>query len=159
MLLHLTTLLLLPLGALTAAVQPLTPRAVSPDNSCGASHSSYTCPGALPCCSQYGFCGATDAFCLTTAKCQTKFSNTTAACHAPVPGTSVSIDGTCGTEGAGKEGYRCPGNATVTSCCSAAGYCGTTADHCSAETGCQEKYGNCTKAAAAKDRRRSVLLF
>ncbi|EAQ87399.1 predicted protein [Chaetomium globosum CBS 148.51] len=125
MLLHLTALLLLPLGALTAAVHPpqsqaVTPRAVSPDNTCGADHSGYTCPGALPCCSQYGFCGATDAFCLTTAKCQTRFSNSSAACHAPVPGTSVSIDGTCGTEGAGKEGYRCPGNATVTSCCSAA---------------------------------------
>jgi hypothetical protein len=33
---------------------------------------------------------------------------------------SVSIDGTCGMTGVGKNGYRCEGNRTVTGCCSAA---------------------------------------
>ncbi|KAH6855887.1 carbohydrate-binding module family 18 protein [Chaetomium sp. MPI-CAGE-AT-0009] len=126
MLPHLATILLLPLGALAAAVHhhPLPPalsrRDVSPDNTCGEENSGYTCPGEAACCSQHGFCGSTDEFCLTTAQCQPDFSNSTAACHAPVPGESISIDGTCGTTEAGTEGYRCPGNATVTSCCSAA---------------------------------------
>lgn len=123
MLPQLTALLLLPLGALSAAVLPqqeLAPRAVSPDMSCGASNSGYTCPREAACCSQYGYCGSTDGFCLTTASCQARYSNSSSACHAPRPGVSVSIDGTCGTTGAGKNGYRCPGNATVTSCCSAA---------------------------------------
>ncbi|KAK4031559.1 carbohydrate-binding module family 18 protein [Parachaetomium inaequale] len=123
MLPHLATLLLLPLGALAAAVSredlTLAPRAVSPDMSCGASK-SYTCPSSAACCSQHGWCGATEAFCLTTAGCQTRYSNASSACYAPKPGVSVSIDGTCGSTGAGKNGYRCPGNATVTSCCSVA---------------------------------------
>jgi hypothetical protein len=128
MLLYLTTFLLLPLGALSAAVLPTIPqelatleaRAVSPNKTCGASNSGYTCPSDAACCSQYGYCGATDAFCLTTAGCQTRYSNSSSACYAPKPGVSISIDGTCGSTGAGKNGYRCPGNATVTSCCSAA---------------------------------------
>lgn len=123
--LHLTTLLTLPLTALSAALLPtplqhLTPRAVSPDNTCGASNSGYTCPGAAACCSEYGFCGSTEAFCLTTAGCQARYSNSSSACHAPRSGVSISIDGTCGNEGDGENGYRCPGNATVVSCCSAA---------------------------------------
>ncbi|KAL2196934.1 carbohydrate-binding module family 18 protein [Corynascus similis CBS 632.67] len=123
----LATLLLLPIGAFAAAVSSekqtlrtttLSLREVSPDNTCGGDN-GYTCPEELACCSQHGYCGATDEFCLTTAGCQADYSNSTAACHEPVPGESVSVDGTCGTEGAGTEGYRCPANATVTSCCSA----------------------------------------
>lgn len=123
MLARLATLLLLPLGTLAAAVPEfslLGSRALTPDGSCGTSHSGYTCPSDNPCCSQYGFCGATDAHCLTTANCQSRYSNSTSACHAPKPGVSISVDGTCGTTGVGKNGYRCPANATVTSCCSAA---------------------------------------
>lgn len=129
MLSTLPILALLPLGALAATAHPrgaanLTPflsnRDVSPDNTCGPENGGDTCPGELPCCSQFGFCGATDAFCLTTANCQPDYSNSTEACYAPVPGETVSIDGTCGTTGAGTEGYVCPGNATVTSCCSVA---------------------------------------
>ncbi|KAK4155859.1 carbohydrate-binding module family 18 protein [Chaetomidium leptoderma] len=119
MLPQLATLLLLPLGALAAAVVPLTPRAVSPDMTCGSANSRYTCPSEAKCCSKYGYCGTTEDFCLTTAGCQTAYSNTTSACQPPKSGVSLSIDGTCGSTGAGKNGYRCPGNATVTSCCSA----------------------------------------
>jgi hypothetical protein len=122
----LTSILLLPLAALSAVIHPPTPfqglhsRAVSPDKTCGASNSGYTCPRDAACCSQYGYCGATDAFCLTTAGCQARYSNSSSACHAPRSGVSLSVDGTCGNEGAGENGYRCPGNATAVSCCSAA---------------------------------------
>ncbi|KAL2177802.1 uncharacterized protein P884DRAFT_243130 [Thermothelomyces heterothallicus CBS 202.75] len=152
MLSYLATLLLLPLSAFAADVTNtgtgtgtpgLARREVSPDNTCGG-ETGYTCPGELACCSQHGYCGSTDEFCLTTAGCQAEFSNSTDACHEPIPGESFSIDGTCGTEGAGAEGYRCPANATVSSCCSAAGYCGTTEDHCDTAKGCQSEYGNCT---------------
>lgn len=121
-------LLLLPLFPLGFALPPssdplpalLNARAVSPNKTCGANNQGYTCPGDAACCSQYGYCGATEGFCLTTAGCQTRYSNASSACYAPKPGVSVSIDGTCGSTGVGKNGYRCPGNATVTSCCSAA---------------------------------------
>ena len=120
MLPQLTTLLLLPLGVLaTPLLTSLTPRVVSPDNSCGAT-SSYTCPSSAPCCSQYGYCGSTENFCLTTAACQTRYSNSSSACYAPKPGVSISVDGTCGSTGVGKNGYRCPGNTTAVSCCSVA---------------------------------------
>ncbi|SPQ25338.1 1fc50be3-6625-400f-b787-ec6c3f5ee184 [Thermothielavioides terrestris] len=129
MLTHLATLLLLPLGAFALAVPELghhpgavslSERAVSPNMTCGAANAGYTCPAEAACCSQYGYCGSTEAFCLTTAGCQARYSNGTSACYAPKPGVSVTIDGTCGTTGAGKNGYRCPANATVVSCCSAA---------------------------------------
>jgi hypothetical protein len=123
-----TFFLLLPLGTLSSALPPelplpllsLSERAVSPNKTCGASNSGYTCPADAACCSQYGYCGSTEPFCLTTANCQARYSNSSAACYAPRPGVSISIDGTCGSTGAGKNGYRCPGNATVVSCCSAA---------------------------------------
>ncbi|KAK4141821.1 carbohydrate-binding module family 18 protein [Dichotomopilus funicola] len=131
MLSTLPILALLPLGALAGTIHPrgaanLTPflglvhRDVSPDNTCGPENGGYTCPSELACCSQFGFCGATDSFCLTTENCQPDYSNTTEACYAPVPGETVSPDGTCGTTGDGTQGYVCPGNATVTSCCSVA---------------------------------------
>ncbi|KAK3307138.1 uncharacterized protein B0T15DRAFT_166077 [Chaetomium strumarium] len=147
-----TILLLLPLGSLSAALpELLSPRAVSPNKTCGPSNSGYTCPADAACCSQYGYCGSTEPFCLTTANCQARYSNSSAACYAPRPGVSISIDGTCGNTGAGKNGYRCPGNATALSCCSAAGYCGTTSDHCDTGKGCQSGFGNCTGTRTSRD--------
>ncbi|KAK0714539.1 hypothetical protein B0H67DRAFT_459498, partial [Lasiosphaeris hirsuta] len=95
---------------------------VSPNRTCGllqgGANLGLTCPGEFACCSGYGYCGTGDDFCLTTGGCQARYSNTSAACVAPRSGVTVSIDGTCGAAGAGKAGYRCPGNASV-SCCSA----------------------------------------
>lgn len=130
----LAALLLLPLAALSAVLPPddatemtaaqLEPRVVSPNKTCGlvlaGNRLGYTCPSDAACCSQYGYCGSTDAFCLTSAGCQTRYSNSSGACYAPRPGVTVSIDGTCGSTAAGKDGYRCPANATATSCCSVA---------------------------------------
>lgn len=79
----------------------------------------YTCPEDAACCSQHGYCGADDTYCLTTAGCQADYSNSTGACREPEPDVSLSIDGTCGIQGAGEHGYRCPGSSTVASCCSA----------------------------------------
>ncbi|KAI1490928.1 amidohydrolase family-domain-containing protein [Biscogniauxia mediterranea] len=95
---------------------------VSPDGSCGmengGANNGYTCPGDLQCCSVNGYCGSTDEFCLTSVGCQPTYSNDTAACVEPVDGTTISPDGTCGTEGAGAYGYVCPGEGYT--CCSAA---------------------------------------
>ena len=92
-------------------------RDVSPDLTCGK-ESGFNCPASDKCCSKYGFCGSDDSFCLTTAGCQADYSNGTSDCHEPKEGVSVSVDGTCGTTGAGKEGYVCP--STGESCCSGA---------------------------------------
>jgi len=124
--LPLTTLLLLPLlaTALPSAPDPLLlTRAVAPPNgTCGlllaGANAGNTCPGETACCSSYGYCGTNDQFCLTTAGCQSRYSNSSSACHAPRSGVSITIDGTCGSVGAGKQGYRCSANATV-GCCSA----------------------------------------
>lgn len=126
-----TLLLLFPLPILSTALPhldvetALSARAVSPNKTCGTtqpggSTAGYTCPSDAACCSQYGFCGAADTFCLTTAGCQSRYSNSSSACYAPKSGVTVTIDGTCGATGAGKNGYRCAANRTVTSCCSAA---------------------------------------
>ncbi|KAK4110293.1 carbohydrate-binding module family 18 protein [Canariomyces notabilis] len=121
-------------------------REVSPNKTCGlveaGGNRGYTCPSDASCCSRYGYCGTGDIFCLTTAGCQSRYSNSSAACVAPRNGTTVSIDGTCGMTGAGRNGYRCPANGTT--CCSAAGYCGNTTDHCNVNNGCQAAYGTCT---------------
>ncbi|KAK3312346.1 hypothetical protein B0H66DRAFT_644576 [Apodospora peruviana] len=141
-------LFFLPAAALAGAVLPeiLDARAVgvvSPNLTCGTllagANNGYTCPGEAACCSQYGYCGTGDSFCLTTGGCQSRYSNATTSCQAPRSGVTVTIDGTCGSTGAGKSGYRCP--ATLATCCSASGYCGNTTDHCG--TGCQAGFGTC----------------
>lgn len=94
---------------------------MSPDKTCGTTGAGedkgYTCLESDACCSSYGYCGTGDEFCLTTAGCQSEFSNSTSACTEPVPGKSISVDGTCGITDAGSVGYVCPANQT--SCCSA----------------------------------------
>ncbi|KAK1755531.1 carbohydrate-binding module family 18 protein [Echria macrotheca] len=119
---------------------------VSPNLTCGTvlggANKGYTCPSEVACCSAYGYCGSSDEFCLTTAGCQSRYSNSSTSCTAPKSGVSISVDGTCGTTGAGKNGYRCPVNGT--SCCSASGYCGNSTDHCDVNQGCQANFGKCT---------------
>ncbi|KAI0853609.1 carbohydrate-binding module family 18 protein [Daldinia vernicosa] len=118
---------------------------VSPDETCGVEkagdNNGYTCPGEKKCCSANGYCGSTDEYCLKTVGCQSKYSNATAACIDPIDGETISPDGTCGSEGAGQYGYRCPTEGG--SCCSIAGYCGNTTAHCLAAEGCQSAYGEC----------------
>lgn len=95
--------------------------AVSPDETCGndgaGAKKGYTCPSAIKCCSPNGYCGATDEYCLKTVGCQSKYSNSTSACIDPVDKVSISPDGTCGEDGVGEYGYRCPSGGNQ-ACCS-----------------------------------------
>ncbi|KAH8900110.1 hypothetical protein GQ53DRAFT_209259 [Thozetella sp. PMI_491] len=119
---------------------------LSPNKTCGLAGAGQnrgdTCPQSDACCSSYGYCGTGDIFCLTTGGCQTKYSNSSSACIAPKSGQTVSIDGTCGTTGVGKAGYKCP--TTGLTCCSVAGYCGNSTEHCDVNNGCQAGFGTCT---------------
>ncbi|KAF6822675.1 chitin deacetylase [Colletotrichum plurivorum] len=117
-------------------------RAVSPDNSCGTtsnggSPSGYTCPTDLPCCSTYGWCGSTDAYCLTSNGCQGQFGTCTQDGSPPTD----TGDGNDGSPGNGQCGPA-NGNAVcaVNECCSAAGFCGSGPDYCRAPD-CQFQFG------------------
>ncbi|KAJ1913068.1 hypothetical protein IWQ60_009366, partial [Tieghemiomyces parasiticus] len=89
------------------------PTDVSTDGSCNA---NKVCPGTQ-CCSQWGYCGAGDAFC--GAGCQNgpctggPKPSTSQGGGGPKP-TDVSTDGSCNAN------KVCPG----TQCCSQWGYCG-----------------------------------
>jgi len=80
--------------------------------------SSNPCPGG-DCCSQYGYCGCTDAYC--GSGCQSQC-------------------GSCGGGGGSGEcssSNPCPGG----NCCSQYGYCGCTDAYCG--SGCQSHCGSC----------------
>ncbi|KAI1254824.1 hypothetical protein MGN70_002884 [Eutypa lata] len=103
---------------------------VSPDNTCGTTGGGtegYTCPSELSCCSQYGYCGITTAYCGTG--CQSEFGT----CE---EGDGDDEDDDDDDDDDDSEGRCGPnfGNAlcSATECCSAAGYCGTTDEHCKA---------------------------
>lgn len=70
---------------------------------------NYFCPVDLPCCSNYGYCGAGDAYCNTLAGCQASHSNPTVPnCHMPIDKVTESPDGKCGRRFEETWGYRCP---------------------------------------------------
>ncbi|OLN92891.1 Lectin/endochitinase 1 [Colletotrichum chlorophyti] len=126
-------LLVLTLSPGTAASPSLLLRDISPDNTCGTTGNggtsfAYNCPSDLPCCSVNGWCGSTDAYCLTSNGCQTQFGTCT---QDGSPG-----DGDVGDQGSSGTGLCGPANGNnvcaSNECCSAAGYCGTTTDHCKA---------------------------
>lgn len=85
------------------------------------------CEGGL-CCSQYGWCGTTSAYCGTG--CQPSFG----ACTPPSSPPPTSTNGRCGPS----FNLKCP----TGQCCSQYGYCGTTSAYCG--SGCQPLYGSCT---------------
>ncbi|CAK7218110.1 hypothetical protein SCUCBS95973_003378 [Sporothrix curviconia] len=66
-------------------------------------------------------------------------ASTSGAPSSSPPANKVSLDGTCGS------GYTCVGSKFGT-CCSAHGWCGSTADHCGA--GCQAAFGDCVLPVA-----------
>jgi len=104
------------------------------------------------CCSQYGYCGTSASHCgtgcqlnygicnasttTTTTKKTTTTTTTkkTTTTTAPKPTGGVSTNGKCGPKNGST---KCP----TGQCCSAKGYCGTTAAYC--ETGCQTGFGVC----------------
>ncbi|KAF6834231.1 polysaccharide deacetylase family protein [Colletotrichum plurivorum] len=117
---------------------------IGPDGACGGSE-GYVCEAGA-CCSEYGFCGTSQAYC--GVGCQPLFGVCGAAAPAPSGGDAtgtasapaaiqtggVSPDSSCG----GANGYTCPG----TTCCSEYGFCGDTTAHCGA--GCQPLFGTCS---------------
>ncbi|XP_031493714.1 basic endochitinase [Nymphaea colorata] len=81
---------------------------------CGTQAGGALCAGGL-CCSQWGYCGSTSAYCGT-------------GCQSQCPGGSTVPR--CGTQGGGAV---CAGGL----CCSQYGYCGSTSDYCGAN--CQSQ--------------------
>ena len=115
------------------SLHDLIPRAYSTDGTCS---SDLLCdPNATAyqgtCCSQYGFCGNTDAYC--GAGCQSGCPSTTGGSGGSTP-RAYSPNGQCGK---GNGDLLCDPNSTVYTgtCCSSYGWCGNTTDHCGA--GCQ----------------------
>jgi len=127
---------------------------VSVNGMCGPEHG--VCPGTS-CCSQYGYCGKTDAHCgmgcqsefgkcndnssltvkktstkKSSAKKTTKTTKTTTTTKKASSTVKESTNGLCGPENG-----ACPSG----QCCSQYGYCGSSADHCGA--GCQSEFGKC----------------
>ncbi|KAI9155913.1 hypothetical protein H9P43_009023 [Blastocladiella emersonii ATCC 22665] len=119
------------------------------------------CPGGQ-CCSQYGWCGTTSAYCGTgcssqcdkvaipnlpvcggTSPSPTSTATATGTAVSPSPTGTLVPGGRCilpaGSDQCSAT-QLCPGG----QCCSQYGWCGTTADHCG--TGCQ---GQCDKKAVA----------
>ncbi|OTB03078.1 carbohydrate esterase family 4 protein [Hypoxylon sp. CI-4A] len=115
--------------------------------STGAGTAGSTCPDSL-CCSQYGYCGNTTDYCSTG--CQSQFGICSGS-GGDGDGSGDDGDGetspdlTCGTTGAGENGYICP----TGMCCSQYGYCGNSTDYC--ETGCQAAFGICSTGSGGGD--------
>lgn len=114
-----------------------TPRKTSTDGTCGA-HTGNMCTNSKfgDCCSPHGYCGSTDGFCSPKAGCQLEYGTCVLDSAA---GISPSFDGTC------SDGHTCTGS-TFGTCCSAAGFCGSTSAYCSPASGCQPEFGICQAA-------------
>ncbi|KAL8364803.1 hypothetical protein RB595_003872 [Gaeumannomyces hyphopodioides] len=119
---------------------------VSTSGSCGAAAGNATCQGSAfgNCCSPYGYCGGTAAFC--GPGCDPKFGT----CDAASGGTNgnISTDGTCGgatASGSGSSGRTCKGSA-FGGCCSRYGFCGDADAFCGG--GCQAGFGSCSSSPA-----------
>ncbi|KAI8266180.1 chitin recognition protein [Colletotrichum sp. SAR 10_98] len=127
------------------------------DGSCGAA-AGKSCVGYSggTCCSQYNYCGNTDAHCGTGCQslfgsCQSSASGGSSAASSAAgqatgtrtasasasTNTNPSSDGSCG----GTKGFNCLGT-NYGDCCSPYGYCGNTTAHC--DTGCQSGFGKCS---------------
>ncbi|KAH9433433.1 hypothetical protein MCOR02_005480 [Pyricularia oryzae] len=108
---------------------------ISSDATCGKA-SGFTCQGSKwgNCCSQYSYCGSSDAYCGTGCQSGYGTCKTTTANPPPSPGPKVSQDATCGN------GVTCQGSKWG-NCCSSHGWCGSSKDYCGA--GCQSLFGTC----------------
>ncbi|KAF2280022.1 uncharacterized protein EI97DRAFT_108160 [Westerdykella ornata] len=107
------------------------PTNISPDGTCGAIR-EYSCTNSNfgTCCSSSGYCGSAAAHC--GQGCQPKYGKC-------ITGQIPSNNGECGTS---RGNYTCAGGPFDGTCCSIAGYCGSTVAHCA--VGCQGDFGKCT---------------
>ncbi|KAL2076241.1 hypothetical protein VTL71DRAFT_1184 [Oculimacula yallundae] len=110
--------------------------AISTDGTCGGS-GKKVCRGSAfgNCCSASGYCGSSSDHC--KIGCQSAFGE----CET----NSISVDGQCGANG-----KTCTGS-TFGTCCSAGGWCGSTAGHCSVDSKCQANFGTCTSTNLSSD--------
>ncbi|EGX49092.1 hypothetical protein AOL_s00079g46 [Orbilia oligospora ATCC 24927] len=106
-------------------------RAYSSDGKCGVQNGGLLCnPNSKTykgtCCSKYGWCGNSEAHC--NDGCQS-------GCKRPISPAlgSETKDGRCGKA----FGNIFCGKWPYGRCCSAAGFCGVTKDHCNPALGCQ----------------------
>ncbi|KAI5852558.1 glyoxal oxidase N-terminus-domain-containing protein [Morchella snyderi] len=135
----------------TSSAPTIAPR---DDGRCGTEFAGATCAGSAfgTCCSQYGYCGATDSHCLPANGCQSGCTGTTpvtpvtpvesstttgepvlgSPTPSAVPVGPPSTDGTCGHSNT--PAYTCTGF-SLGECCSMYGFCGNTDTHCG--DGCQ----------------------
>jgi len=103
-----------------------------------------SCPDGY-CCSKYGWCGKSDAYCKLEEGCQSKFG----VCHEKQVSTSnddiSSTDGTASNDEDDDE-WRCGegyGSCKEGYCCSKYGWCGKSSNYCSKSRGCQSEFGKC----------------
>ncbi len=132
-----------------------TPVLVSIDGSCSAA--SGNCPSGQ-CCSQFGFCGNTDAYCgvgcnLLFGSCNTAASITSRPSLTLASGpskTSLILAQTSGVSKPISTDFVCSVNGAQCGpslCCSLNGWCGNTDAYCG--QGCQANFGICSIAAAS----------
>ncbi|CAK7329390.1 unnamed protein product [Dovyalis caffra] len=114
---------------------------------CGSQAGDAVCPGGL-CCSQYGYCGTSDAYCC--AGCQSQCRNCSGGGGRVVGGgggdgyLSHIIPKTQEQCGSQAGDAVCPGGL----CCSQYGYCGTSDAYCCA--GCQSQCRDCSSGGGRK---------
>jgi len=118
------------------------PTTAVPGGACGPTDNAIC--GSNQCCSAAGFCGVTPDHCVG-ATCQTKWgkcgnefvqSPVISPDDNPQPTNTTQLavmGGPCGPA----NNARCPGN----QCCSAAGFCGTSPEHCGKS--CFKGWGTC----------------
>ncbi|BFZ59011.1 hypothetical protein YB2330_000010 [Saitoella coloradoensis] len=133
-----TTTITVSTAAVTTAAAPASTMKATTDGTCGPDVSCEGWPQGI-CCSEYGWCGNTDAHCLVSNGCQngctdgslttttTMFSTSTSPATTTM---AVTTDGTCGPD------VSCEGWPEGT-CCSQYGHCGDTDAHCLVINGCQ----------------------
>ncbi len=109
------------------------PITTSVDGKCGEDYG--TCPSGQ-CCSKYGWCGKTDAYC--SEGCQSKFGDCRGTITT-VTETTITISEPSVIEKCGQGIDSCSSGY----CCSKNGLCGKSYEHCSVSEGCQSAYGFC----------------
>ncbi|TLD28388.1 hypothetical protein PspLS_04097 [Pyricularia sp. CBS 133598] len=143
-LVNLSLLLTLASPAFGAAVSK-----ISPDATCGKT-SAFTCQGSKwgNCCSQYNFCGSSDAYCGTGCQSAYGTCKTTTVIPTPSQGLKVSQNAACGS------GVTCQGSKWG-NCCSSHGWCGSSKDYCG--TGCQALFGSCDAVSTSSTSRSATV--
>ncbi|ORY85216.1 hypothetical protein LY90DRAFT_302423, partial [Neocallimastix californiae] len=91
------------------------------------------------CCSKYGYCGTTDAYCSVSKGCQIKYGD----CYEVVDTASVASVASDASVLDTPECGKGIGSCIDGECCNSEGYCGISDDHCSIDKGCQKEFGVC----------------